>query len=438
MSKEKKHSTPESLLPRSPSFWENAMQRFRQNRLARFSMGIVWFLIFVAVFADFLAYDKPLYAVHKGTTYFPLFCDYLSDLGLYQWDAELINADWDELELESSVWPPVRYSPTSLDYKNAQRVSPFDEQRVENWKFWHFLGTDRDGRDVLSGLIHGTRISLSVGLVSMSIACFIGLLMGAFAGYFGDRRIRMSRIGIFLMLLGMVLGFFYGFQVRSYVLSEALASGFLPLVFQLFISVIIFVGVTTLFVLFSRLFSKVPWLNEKKYIWVDIIISRIIEIVSSIPALLLIITIAGLMEQGSIFMVMMVIGIIGWPGIARFTRGEMLRIRNQEYIEAARSMGYSELRIIFRHALPNAIAPVLVVIAFGVAGAILTESTLSFLSIGVPESTVTWGSLLNEARGDISAWWLAIFPGFAIFVTVTVFNLIGDALRDALDPKLKE
>lgn len=438
MSEQEKHKIQESQLPKSPNFWENAMQRFRKNRLARFSMGVIYFLILVAIFADFLAYDKPLYAVHKGTTYFPLFCDYLSDVGLYQWDAELINADWDELELESSIWPPVRYNPTSLDYKNAQRVSPFESQRVENWKFWHYLGTDRDGRDVLAGLIHGTRISLSVGVVSMGIACFIGILLGAFAGYFGDRRIKMSRIGIFFLLIGVVMGFFYGFQVRSYVLRDALAAGFWPLIFQLLISLVIFLAVAGVFILLSRPFNKIPWLGEKKFIWVDILISRLIEIVSSLPSLLLIITIAGLMENGSIFMVMMVIGVTSWPSIARFTRGEMLRIRNQEYIEAARSMGYSELRIIFRHALPNAIAPVLVVIAFGVAGAILTESTLSFLSIGVPDDTVTWGSLLNEARGDISAWWLAIFPGFAIFVTVTVFNLIGDGLRDALDPKLKE
>jgi peptide/nickel transport system permease protein len=135
--------------------------------------------------------------------------------------------------------------------------------------------------------------------------------------------------------------------------------------------------------------------------------------------------------------VMIIIGLTGWMGIARLVRGEVLRVRNMEYVTAANSLGFGSSRTIFRHVLPNSLAPVLVSVAFGVAGAILTESALSFLGLGVPLETVTWGSTLNLSRGAPFAWWLAVFPGLMIFLTVVSYNLIGDGLRDATDPRLK-
>lgn len=429
---------PPAPVHKSPTFWQNAMKRFRRNPLARFSLGILWFLIFTAVFADFLAYNKPVYAVYKGKTYFPIFNDYLEMVGLYQWDADLIHADWKELELESSLWPPVRYLPGELDQRNQQSASPFGNQRVSHWKNWHYLGTDQNGRDVLAGLIHGTRISLTVGLVSMGIASLIGIILGAVAGYFGDNRVTISRAQLIMMLPAIFIGYFYAFIVRGDALHRGLSSGLFMGFFQFSVSILIFLGILWLFSRIARLFEFVPLLARKSYLWVDILISRFIEIVISMPSLLLIITIAGIVEKGSIYLVMVVIGLTSWTGIARFTRGEMLRTRTQEYIQAARALGYSEWRIIFRHALPNSLAPVFVSIAFGMAAAILIESSLSFLSVGVPPDMVTWGSLLREARSDISAWWLAIFPGMAIFITVSIFNLLGEALRDALDPRIIE
>ncbi|MCE2392157.1 MAG: ABC transporter permease, partial [Proteobacteria bacterium] len=135
---------------------------------------------------------------------------------------------------------------------------------------------------------------------------------------------------------------------------------------------------------------------------------------------------------------MVLLGLTGWVGIARFIRGEFLKVRSQDYVSAALALGASDVRVMLRHILPNAIAPVLVSMSFGVASAILTESALSFLGIGVPQHLVTWGSILSEARANTFAWWLAVFPGFAIFVTVTAYNLLGDGLRDALDPRISE
>ena len=171
---------------------------------------------------------------------------------------------------------------------------------------------------------------------------------------------------------------------------------------------------------------------------VDILISRFIEIFVSLPGFLLILSIIAIMKSPNLYVVMAIIGATSWTGIARLIRGELLRVRNLEYIEAAQSLGYSEWRIMFRHAIPNALTSVLISIAFGVASAILTESALSFLGIGVQADVVTWGKLLNEARNEVSAWWFAVFPGFAIFLTVTIFNLLGDGLNEALDPRLKQ
>lgn len=426
----------------SPGFWKTAMVRFRKNRLALFAARTVMFLAMIALFADFLAYQKPLVCEYNGKTYYPLVYDYLSEVGLYQWEPKLILAEWREMELDGTVtnafWPPIRYAPGELDYANQRLLSPFDNQIVPTWKHWHYFGTDREGRDILSGLIHGTRISLTIGLVAVGIAAVIGIFLGAMAGYFGDRRLQLSRIGILFLILGLFLGYFYGFQVRTLVLKEALAEGTGPIVLQTLLSILIMVGSTIAMLLLAKPLEYIPWLGKKKYLWIDIFVSRAIEIWSSIPALLLLITISALTEENSIGFLMIVLGLFSWPGIARFLRGEILRTRSQMYIEAARSMGFSEMRVLFRHTVPNSLAPVLVVIAFGIAGAIVAEASLSFLGIGVPEEVITWGGLLREANQDLSAWWLSLFPGLAIFITVTSLNLVGEGLRDALDPRTND
>lgn len=169
----------------------------------------------------------------------------------------------------------------------------------------------------------------------------------------------------------------------------------------------------------------------------DLIISRIIEVVICFPAFFLILTIVALLGP-SLINIMIVIGLTGWTGIARLVRGEFLRLVDQEFVLAGKALGYSSTHIIFRHVLPNAMAPVLVSATFGIAGAILTESALSFLGLGVSVPTPSWGSILTSGRDAIfRAPWLIQFPGLAIFVTITCYNLVGEALRDASDPRLR-
>ncbi len=169
--------------------------------------------------------------------------------------------------------------------------------------------------------------------------------------------------------------------------------------------------------------------------WIDIIISRLIEIVMCFPTFFLILAIIAFIEP-SLYKIMIVIGLTGWTGIARLVRGEFFKLRDQDFVTSSRALGVSTPRIIYKHILPNSLSPVLVSVTFGIASSILVESSLSFLGFGVQPPTASWGQILSQSRDYMDiAWWLMVFPGFAIFLTITAFNLVGEGLRDAIDPR---
>jgi peptide/nickel transport system permease protein len=222
----------------------------------------------------------------------------------------------------------------------------------------HYLGTDTLGRDVLSRIIYGSRVSLKVGFVAVGLATLIGLFVGALAGYYGG--------------------------------------------------------------------------------WVDQGLMRLVDLMLCFPAFFLILAVIAVLEP-SIWNIMVVIGLTGWMGVARLVRAEFLSLREREFVTAARALGASDARLIMRHMLPNALAPVMVSATLGVAGAILTESALSFLGLGVQPPTPSWGNILTAGKDNIEiAWWLSVFPGLAILVTVMSYNLLGEGIREAIDPRLKE
>lgn len=432
------------------SFKKYAWNQFKKDKIALICLYLLFLLIGIAVLAPVIANERPLYAEYKGYTLYPAFSSESRTDSIFKENGSLDEVlqyditDWRTLDFKKVVWPLIPYSPEGMDRYNRDYVSPSGKQRFKNKdgeiteapkKFRHLLGTDGIGRDLASGLIHGTRISLMVGLVSMGIASLIGIILGALAGFFGDNKLKMPRIKYHFTLIGLFFGFFYGFGQRKYSISDGFSEGVVSGMVELLISTGIIILSVTIFRLISRLI-KINKLQEETYVPIDTFVSRGIELLNSIPRLLLIITITAVVER-SIWIVMIIIGITGWTGIARFTRAELLRIRSLEFVQAAQSLGFSSARTIFKHALPNALAPVFVSIAFGIASAILIESGLSFLGIGVPDDIVTWGSLLNLGRQNLEAWWLIIYPGMAIFLTITIYNMIAEASRDALDPRLK-
>lgn len=263
-----------------------------------------------------------------------------------------------------------------------------------------------------------------VGLLSMGLALVIGILLGAVAGYFGDHGLRMSVVQIVLNVLGLLAGLFYASVPTETGEAGSLLRG---------------AGIVAVCLVLANILAwllrRIPALNRRATVPADMLVMRLIEVMNSIPALLLLLSVTAILRKPSLLAVMVIIGLIRWTGVAKFIRAELLRIRSLEYIEAARVLGFGEWRILWRHAAPNALGPVLIALAFGIAGAILLEAFLSFLGIGVAPDQVTWGSMLNVARGNFRAWWLALYPGLAIFVTVTVFNLLGEGLTDAMDPR---
>lgn len=250
------------------------------------------------------------------------------------------------------VTAPIPYSPKDYlrDYGDTGLEQPLSARHRIHW-----MGTDQNGADVASRMLHASRIALAIGLIATGIAMVIGVVIGALMGYFA---------GI-----------------------------------------------------------------------VDLVGMRLVEIFEAVPTLFLLLTFVAFFGR-SIYLLMVIIGITSWTGFARFVRAECLSLREREFVQAAVVSGLSVPKILFRHLLPNAMGPVLVAASFGVASAILAEAVLSFLGLGLVDDP-SWGQMLNQAvQSSTFNWWMALFPGGAIFATVLAYNLMGEAMRDAVDPKL--
>ena len=246
----------------------------------------------------------------------------------------------------------------------APLIAPWDPNRPDVKKILHPpsrvhpAGTDQIGRDVLSRMLYGARVSLAVGFVSVGIAAFIGIALGSTAGYNGGS--------------------------------------------------------------------------------IDAAIMRLVDLMLVFPRFFLLLAVLAFLKP-SIWTIMVVIGVTGWMGVARLVRAEFLALKEREFVLWSQSIGASGFRIIWRHILPNAMAPVLVAMTLGIPAAILTESGLSFLGLGVQPPHATWGNILNEGKEVIElAWWLSVYPGVAILLTVLSYNLLGEGIRDALDPRLRQ
>lgn len=289
----------------------------------------------------------------------------------------------------------------------------------------YLFGTDDLGRDVFARMLQGAWVSLTVGFVAVGIAVFIGIFMGGIAGFYGQNNIRLDHI---LLITALTAGVVFTSLGK---LPSAIVFGGLGVVYGLF-----------LWYRRSATGTAAPPQKMRilhlKAMTVDTLIMRLVDIMLCFPSFFLILTVVALLPA-SIYNIMIVIGLTSWMGATRFVRAEFLSLREQDFVAAARALGVSNYRIIFRHMMPNAIAPVLVSATIGIAGAILTEAGLSFLGFGVPPPHATWGNILSDGKRFIfDAPWLTFIPGIFILVVVLAFNLFGEGLRDVLNPKLRE
>lgn len=378
-------------------------------------------LAIIALFADFIANDAPIVFKTDEQWTFPIFINYQEQIN----GVEIPTTDWSVEDADFIIRTLIPYSPSTNS--DLEKLSPLEKQPVESWQWRHWMGTDKRGRDVAAGMVHGTRTAFMVGGFSMLIAGLIGILLGGLAGFFGDDRFRWPRVAVLFYPLAVIMGFLYGFYIRRYAFVHQNIFGWL---FQAFIGL----AIVALFILLSfgilRLLENFApkWFTQPVKIPLDTLILRLIELFNAIPALLFILTFAALFKKASFVSIIIIIGLVFWTRVARLIRSELLVIRELPYIEALRALGLSEWRILFRHAIPNGLPPVLVVIAFGMASAILAEAALSFLQISETNEMMSWGGILQLSRGRTEEWWLAFFPGVAIFIVVTCLNSIGDAL----------
>ena len=372
------------VLAPKQSRWKAFWRLFRQNRLS--ILGLVLFILFfIVAFAG---------------------------LFLTSGQDPLFNPA--QVRLQEKLRPPL--SAPNLETRNSANVPTLGV---------FILGTDNLGRDVFSRMLQGAWVSLTVGFVAVGISVLIGIFMGGIAGYFGQRHINWYHVLVVMVMTSGTILFSAGFVYSG---AVVLITGHL--------------------LLFSLFLIKKMWGEQNRPKWfrmllkgavsVDTLIMRVVDIMLCFPTFFLILTVVALLPA-SIYNIMIVIGLTSWTGTTRFVRAEFLSLREQDFVTAARALGVGNLRIIFRHMMPNAIAPVLVSATIGIASAILTEAALSFLGFGVPPPHATWGNILSEGKRFIfDAPWLTFIPGISILIVVLSFNLFGEGLRDVLNPKLRE
>lgn len=397
----------------------------------------LWFLgalLLVAAGQDFLANGRPLYCRIGGENFYPgLRAVWLGEdrpYGHPVLDHIRQNFLWRRYEYESAVFAPIPFSPGELPMTpdtTLQQAPPGAIHPGPNTRFRHWLGTDDNGYDVAAGLVGGARIALLTGATATCLAFGIGIVLGAIAGYWGDNRLRIRRGQLWAAMLSLPLAWFYA----SAVWQNYAADGGTWLVWGAAAG--IFLAIIGVFSVLGKYLLRTSYFQERAVFPADLVVMRVAEVFSSMPGLLVIIAFAAMLktQTQTLWPMIVLIGAFSWPDVARFVRSELLRVRELDFVTAARGLGLNEWRILLRHALPNALRPTLTVFAFGVGNAILLEAALSFLGYGDSNlHGATWGSLLQNARSSPQLWWICLPPGLAISLTILALNMIGDSLSE--------
>ena len=328
--------------------WRGTIRALLRSRLNTAAAAVLAALALLALGADLIASDLPVALSYQGKLYFLPGLQRPADLRTH--DNQSLRRTMDSGRGDWAWMPLCEYGPEQQPRMLSDPPAAPDSD--------HWLGTDDRGRDVFARLVHGARVSMLVGFLSVLLHVLIGLTVGTLAGYFRGR--------------------------------------------------------------------------------VDLVLSRVMELGMTFPAFFLLLAVMAMLERTSVLTIVLVLGLTRWTGVARLVRAETLRLRQMDFVTAARACGASPARIIWRHILPNAMGPVIVNATFGVATAIVAEAALTFLGFGTPPPTASWGEVLAQGYELQNRWWLILCPGLLLFATVTALNLLGEGLRDALDPRLSK
>ena len=369
--------------------------------MIRTAKAILILYVLVGLCAPFIANDKPVLVIDKdGTRSWPIFQNG-ADHDLFL----------DTESFQKIIHTPIPFSPDQVTSLKNRYLPPTSQVQLGKRQVRHWLGTDRLSRDLAAIMVHGCRKSLYISALAMMLALLIGSILGGAAGFLGnDARIPWYLLGLNLLCFGYAL--YLALVLASYGAALALLA----------------IGLVS-----SLLLRKRPRPGTKHArIWLDTFVMRMIEVFNSIPLLLLLVAASAILVRPTLTGLAVLIGVMSWTRFARFSRAEVMRIKEQEYVVAAGISGENSRDILGTYILPEALPPLLVVLIFGISSSILLESTLSFLGIGLPIDEMTWGSALSQVRGNIRAWWLALFPGLAIFVLIMCLNQLADHVQDSL------
>lgn len=367
----------------------------------------VLLFLFVALMAPVLSNNKPILIYHDSGLHFPV----ISSNSAFKYPIEPSSYSF-------ALHPPVPYLPTDIDL-NQSGVPPFSLAENNPWYFCHWLGTDEIGRDVLSHLIYGCRSSMIIATGAMIVALIVGLFLGSLGGYWHGRQLQLSWLGAMIALVLLVI-FINGFTALGHRIS-AFGTWLLILTWGALL-VLIITRLQNRFKFKRNLFPKITLSPDA---WVV----RLINFFTAMPAYFALLAFLAIWPEPTTTGIAAVLGLLMWPDLTRLTRGAIIQLRNTGLSEAAESLGYSPFRVMFRHLLPNAVQPALVALSFGIGGAIMAESFLSFVGIA-PAEMVSWGTLLAKTRSYPEMWWLSVFPGLAILAAILTFYRLAAVLQE--------
>lgn len=396
-----------------------------------FAFKVLLSIFILGLLAPVISNDKPLYVKLNKKTYFPALSwnETSGDTDQINYN----NTNWKTIENEGILFAPFTYSNVEFDYINAGFISPFEKQQFVNkqgqitempLRYRHWLGTGKKGEDVLAVLVYGARYTFIISFTAVAIALCIGLFLGILAGYYGNQHFKTTYLNLTGFFAGLLPGYFYGFYIRSLTISGAFASSQWNGLLQVKIGVLILLSIAVAGYLICDWISELLSIKKRIFIPFDSIITKTIELFVSIPALIMIISFAAIMKP-SLLTIILIIGLTAWTTIARLVRAEMMRLKNLDFIQSAKALGYHHPYIIIKHALPNISASLWTVVVFTIASAMIIEASLTFLGLGVPHNITTWGSLLAQSKDNFGAWWISLLPGTLIFTTLYCLNKLA-------------
>jgi len=377
--------------------------------LKRITLGYLVFLLVIFAFAEFIANENPIMIYNQEEWHFTLFS------GM----EKFVEADF------RKIITPLPYSSQNQDYSNLN-LKPFSSQGR------HYLGTDHLGRDLLANLIYGGRTSLLVGLIAITITTLAGVLLGGLAGFLGDNGVKLSVSFSLGMIMVVMPVYYYAVYLRQFAIKESFLTSTSEAAYQITISLLVALVFFVIGYLAHLVLRKVKYLNHKFYFPLDLLVLKLIEIFTSIPGLFLILALVSVFRP-SLVLFAFIIAITSWTGLARLIRAEMIKIRGQSFIEAARALGLKPLVIFWRHALPNTFGLIVVYFTFGLSATIVIESTLSFIGAGIPPGVTSWGKLL--AGFSFSNWWQTLITAIVVIATILAIHNSGRILESRFNPQ---